>query len=592
MPLSRVATVPIVILLAAYGHGDGPSGTVLAQTVQNPCIAALAQAETSDTTRATNPQATKDDGYGADTRDVRDLLLQSSLASTARPLSAQTRQAASQDINDIAVIEDDGTLIVRPNAFDLRGVGLRFEPNGAGYDVAAAGPEFRTALGSPLALGDDDTTSQPIPFPFEFFGRQFTALFVNSDGNLTFDEADNASTARGLSRLIGGPPRVAPFFADLDPSAGGRVFVDAAADAFTITWCAVPGFGLARTMTVQSVLLPEGVVEVRFGSEVSLGEGIVALSPGRSDTFMPVDLTQQGRQGGGGGAVGERFVERPSLDLVQAARRFYETHGDTFDQLVFWTDTPVIADAFAFESTVQNAIEGIGVERFDSSREFGSAGALQSVVNMDRVAKYGDNPTHRIFGENSALAILAHETGHRWLATLLFKDASGGSSDLLLGRQRAHWSFFMDSDASVMEGNDIEDLRGGEFRTVAAAERYSRLDMYAMGLATAAEVPAWFFVDAPISDRNRESAPIVGATVTGTRRDVLIQDVIDVLGERAPAAGDSPRVHRQAFVYVRGSGTTLDQLDLTRLDRLRREWEPFFQNATESRMTVRTTLEP
>ena len=40
----------------------------------------------------------------------------------------------------------------------------------------------------------------------------------------------------------------------------------------------------------------------------------------------------------------------------------------------------------------------------------------------------------------------------------------------------------MDSDASVMEGNDIEDLGGGSFRTVGAVRRYSRLDQYAMGL--------------------------------------------------------------------------------------------------------------
>ena len=42
----------------------------------------------------------------------------------------------------------------------------------------------------------------------------------------------------------------------------------------------------------------------------------------------------------------------------------------------------------------------------------------------------------------------------------------------------------MDSDASVMEGNDIEDLGGGSFRTVAAVQRYSLLDQYAMGLVS------------------------------------------------------------------------------------------------------------
>ena len=164
-------------------------------------------------------------------------------------------------------------------------------------------------------------------------------------------------------------------------------------------------------------------------------------------------------------AIGELFVASPSLDLVAASRRFYQSHPDNFDQLVFWTDTTVITDAFAFESTVKNAITGTGLEVFDFSAELGSGGALQSVINMDRISKYPDAPAAKMFGESSTLGILAHETGHRWLARLMFRDADRTISDQLLGRQRAHWSFFMDSDGSVMEGNEIEDLGGGAFRT-------------------------------------------------------------------------------------------------------------------------------
>ena len=160
----------------------------------------------------------------------------------------------------------------------------------------------------------------------------------------------------------------------------------------------------------------------------------------------------------------------------------------------------------------------------------------------------------------------------------------------LLGRQRAHWSFFTDSDGSVMEGNEIEDLGGGVFRTAAATEKYSRLDLYAMGLATEAEVPRWFYVDAPISSRDRDSGPEAGSIINGTRRDVLIQDVIDALGPRLPAAAASPRLHRQAFIFVRRASATLDPRDLTRLARIREQFGPFFSRATENRMTLRTTF--
>ena len=152
----------------------------------------------------------------------------------------------------------------------------------------------------------------------------------------------------------------------------------------------------------------------------------------------------------------------------------------------------------------------------------------------------------------------------------------------------------MDTDASVMEGNDISAASGSTFRTVAAATRYSRVDLYAMGLVGASEVPPWFFVEAPVNvvpSSDRESAPRVGTTFRGTRRNVLIQNVIDALGPRVPSTGDAPRLHRQAFIYVIQRGTTPRDADLTKLTRIRRQWEPYFHTATEERMTVRTALQ-
>jgi hypothetical protein len=107
--------------------------------------------------------------------------------------------------------------------------------------------------------------------------RRFTSPFINSDGNVTFDEGDNASTARGLARLAGGPPRIAPFFADLDPSAGGRVYFNATPDTVTVTWCAVPGFELAETVTAQVVVQSSGAIEFRFGAtDLERNRGAIA----------------------------------------------------------------------------------------------------------------------------------------------------------------------------------------------------------------------------------------------------------------------------------------------------------------------------
>jgi hypothetical protein len=111
-----------------------------------------------------------------------------------------------------------------------------------------------------------------------------------------------------------------------------------------------------------------------------------------------------------------------------------------------------------------------------------------------------------------------------------------------------------------------------------------------MGLVPSGSVPPFFYVEAPNSTKARESAPAVNVTFTGTRRDVLIDDVIAVMGLRSPSAANSPRVHRQAFIYIVSSGKTLDPAQVAKLDKIRGAWEAFFLAATEGRMTANTKL--
>jgi hypothetical protein len=92
------------------------------------------------------------------------------------------------------------------------------------------------------------------------------------------------------------------------------------------------------------------------------------------------------------------------------------------------------------------------------------------------------------------------------------------------------------------------------------------------------------------ANRTPESAPEVGITFNGTRRDVLIQDVIAVLGPRTPSAAESPRVHRQAFLFVVSAGKTPASIDVAKEDTIRRAWEGFFPQATDNRMQAVTTL--
>ncbi len=602
--------VVLALLLPGCNGGDGGSPTAPAPgSNTNPCGTALTAEQFVQAPPDEQLRSDKRTALDRDTRyRVFDALSLHREAAQwrertgrdrrqeAAPPGTQTAGRDSVDIGEIAVVQDDGDLIAPPNSYDLRGLGLRFTRNGAGgYDVRRITAGFRTTLGRQLTLTDDDSTSANVPFSFNFYGRGQTTAFVNSDGNVTFEQEDRASTERNVARLLTGPPRVAPFLADLDPTTGGRIFVNAVANEYTVTWCAVRGFDSTRAVTTQMTLLPDGAIEMQYlDTAVSLTDAVVGVSPGRTGEFRSVNLSDQGPTTGGTAAVGERFASRPQLDTVALTQKFYATHPDNYDQLVIWTDASLVqGGTFAFEQTVANEVNGIGVATFDASREFGSGGRLRSLVMMDWLGKYPDDPTQRFLGENNTLSVLGQESGHRWLAFMDFRDRNGARSDRLLGRDQAHWSFFFDSDASVMEGNDIEDLGGGSFRTAAAVQRYSLLDQYAMGLVRDVDVPPFFYVENPINlsvNRTSESAPQVGVTFNGTRREVLIQDIVAIHGPRTPSANESSRVHRQAFIYISSAGRNPDGGQVSKLDRIRTMWEQFFLQATDNRMRAITTL--
>ena len=143
-----------------------------------------------------------------------------SIQSLAMPSAAN-----NYDVDGVAVINDSDGVVSRRNPFSLAQQTIRFTPVSAGgYRIGNPTAEtVSTVDATPLSgLGDDDSRSIPLPFPFPFYGVSYSAVFVNSDGNLTFTEGDHASSDRSVARFDAGPPRIAPLFSDLDPSRPNR----------------------------------------------------------------------------------------------------------------------------------------------------------------------------------------------------------------------------------------------------------------------------------------------------------------------------------------------------------------------------------
>jgi hypothetical protein len=282
--------------------------------------------------------------------------------------------------------------------------------------------------------------------------------------------------------------------------------------------------------------------------------------------------------------------------LQAAAAAFYAGHPDDYDMLVLWPSRSLPGGAYYLP--VANDVLGIGYGRagasgelFDRSAEFDSA-RLQGIVHTSSAW-----PAMRATGgHDSIVGLLAQETGHRWAASVYYLDPDGQQRSSLVGAGGVHWSFFVDSGGSPLGGNHWVELGDGRYRATPGPLAYSPLDLYLMGLLPAAEVPPiQRLVDAA-------ACPELACTGWGPTtteielaaavESISIDQVIAAEGPRVPAAGEAPRVLRQAWLYVLPAGDDPDPAALDYLDELRPIWEQAFAEMTGGLGAVRTDLLP
>lgn len=90
---------------------------------------------------------------------------------------------------------------------------------------------------------DDCSEEIVLGFPFSFFGESYNKLFLNTNGNLTFEEDFVEYTPEPF--CLRGPKMIAPFFADVDLSKGGeiRYYLDPENHYLIVSWIEVGYFG-------------------------------------------------------------------------------------------------------------------------------------------------------------------------------------------------------------------------------------------------------------------------------------------------------------------------------------------------------------
>ena len=195
--------------------------------------------------------------------------------------------------------------------------------------------------------------------------------------------------------------------------------------------------------------------------------------------------------------------------------------------------------------------------------------------------------------------IVLHEFGHRWLQFV--ETMENGTATMTLNPQPAHPPQFASAPAAfpVVNAYDTSTMGGGYFAQNGnsftsspwSPYGYSWLDLYLMGLAAAEEVPVTYVIDNSNPPLGKAYNPPGNVTVTGTRHDVAIQQVIDAMGPRRPSTASSPRVFNVVFVMVAAPGHDVD-VDLARVDSARRVFAANFVKATGNRASVNTLFFP
>lgn len=336
-------------------------------------------------------------------------------AQNMRRLSGITAEAAvsSVDVGDVAVIVDNGSIIIPPkpgNPYDLGAPNaISFLPAGAdAFDVSFSGTGLDAGFGADLGLGDDDATAvegvdSGTFGGFPYLGALYSTeqIFVGSDGHITLGEAEASSASRDAGRHIGGPPRISPLFADLDPSAAGSVLADVRSDRIVITWNSVPQFGATDSNTFQVVLWASGQIDFVYAN-VELSFAVVGVAEGHDEgPITPVDYTVDlPLAGEPAGAIFEEFgpaVLVQQMDVIALAKEFYRTHDDKYDFLTMFSDEVVdIGGGFAFHLGLHSDTEGLGFLRSGLSSRFDNCSAvglpagceLESLLNMNRIGLY------------------------------------------------------------------------------------------------------------------------------------------------------------------------------------------------------------
>lgn len=128
-----------------------------------------------------------------------------------------------------------------------------------------------------LNLGDDDFSQQGIGFNFNFFGTNYSDVYVGSNGYLTFGNGDTDFT-ESVRDMLNNEARIA-VWDDFDPRNSGAITTSQTATSFTVEYSLVPQWARNDQNSFSISLFSDGAIEI-FLNDLSTNDLLVGISAG------------------------------------------------------------------------------------------------------------------------------------------------------------------------------------------------------------------------------------------------------------------------------------------------------------------------
>ncbi|MGC2695477.1 MAG: hypothetical protein WA738_06770 [Candidatus Angelobacter sp.] len=548
---------------------------------------------------------------------------------------------------DLIVMELDDGALRKANLFDLTGRTLRITPEGSRYRVESRPLRWDSDYGPELIGAGVGLHKFAFPFSGKSwksflvgttgsirFGASEKEIsldpYGHRDGGIVLDRFEQL--AEVADKLIDKAPAICVF---LKPRMSGPHYVKELSDRVVITWDLTEPFGGLLDFTwfktinrFQAVLNRDGSLEMSY-KELAAKDAIVGINPVASGVVKPlaVHFSSLSHKDGPFSAVYESFhylgVPKPqdlSCTILNAL-------GDKFDFLAYYSDFRIDSQEASSPSDgpVGGNVTGIGQTQHDqtpqvlesrctrsryqlgfaqpvyvgsnetqeSPPEGAPVGSSHDITFYSRQLAEG-SPHGMSIPYNYAIGHLGHEVGHRWSA---YVSAKINGETIFLGPW-PHWApglqapvafpYSLPTEASTLGGGVWQDnfdgtytqLRDGYF---VPATGYSYLDLYLMGLISAAEVPEFFILKNLVRvGKDTNGRPIF----TAERTKVTIQDVIAAEGPRLPDVDHSQRKFNIGIVVVVEHGQSPSHELTERANGIRQKWIEYWETTTGHRASM------